>query len=99
MGSQLNWTEWQRLKLWDDVRFKAFIPTTVFLLLCAVVGLVGNAVVIYIYGLRLHRKYEGRYFIPYLALADLLAVVISVELHTVNNFFPVTVYLHDGITL
>lgn len=50
----------------------------------------GNGVVIYIYGLRLPKKYEGRYFIPYLALADLFAVVVSVALHTVNNFFTVT---------
>ncbi|XP_052684288.1 type-1 angiotensin II receptor-like [Crassostrea angulata] len=90
MGSKLNLTESERLSLWDETRIKLLIPTTVFLILCAVVGVFGNGVVIYIYGLRLPKKYEGRYFIPYLALADLFAVVISVELHTVNNFFPVT---------
>lgn len=66
------------------------MPTTIFLNFCAVVGLFGNGVVIYIYGLRLHAKNAGRYFIPYLAVADLLALVISAELHTVSNSTPVT---------
>lgn len=79
-----------RLTLWDNMRFEAFLPTTIFLFLCFPIGVFGNGVVIYIYGFRLHRKYAGRYFIPYLAVADLFAVFISVELHVVNNFYPVT---------
>lgn len=81
METQLNLTKTERLTLWNQKRFEAFLPTTIFLNFCAVVGLFGNGVVIYIYGLRLHAKNAGRYFIPYLAVADLLALVISAELH------------------
>lgn len=90
METQLNLTKTERLTLWNQKRFEAFLPTTIFLNFCAVVGLFGNGVVIYIYGLRLHAKNAGRYFIPYLAVADLLALVISAELHTVSNSTPVT---------
>lgn len=90
MGSTHNLSEWERLTLWNNMRFEAFLPTTIFLFLCFPIGVFGNGVVIYIYGFRLHRKYAGRYFIPYLAVADLFAVFISVELHVVNNFYPVT---------
>lgn len=87
MGSTHNLSEWERLTLWDNMRFEAFLQTTIFLFLCFPIGVFGNGVVIYIYGFRLHRKYAGRYFIPYLAVADLFAVFISVELHVVNNFY------------
>lgn len=90
MDSLVNLTESERLALWDNTRFKSFLPSTVFMILCAVVGAIGNGIVIYIYGTRLHRKYAGRYFIPYLAVADLFALLVSVELHTVTNSFPVT---------
>lgn len=95
MGSTHNLSKWERLTLWDNMRFEAFLPTTIFLFLCFPIGVFGNGVVIYIYGFRLHRKYAGRYFIPYLAVADLFAVFISVELHVVNNFYPVTTKLES----
>lgn len=85
LGSKLNGTESEHLFVWDETRCKSLIPTNVFLLLSSLVGFSCNVVVI-----RLPRKYEGRYFIPYLALAHLVAVIISVELHMVNNFFYVT---------
>lgn len=92
MGSydQLNMTATERLDLWDKTRLEALMPINILLFLCAAVGIFGNGVVIYIYGLRLHKQHAGRYFIPYLAVADLLAVVLSVEHHTVSNFYPVT---------
>lgn len=89
MGSydQLNMTALERLDLWDKTRLEALMPINILLFLCAAVGVFGNGVVIYIYGLRLYKQHAGRYFIPYLAVADLLAVVLSVEHHTVSNFY------------
>ena len=90
MASLLNLTEFERLALWDKSSFKDFLPSIVYLFLCVVVGVVGNGIVIYIYGLRLHKNHDGRYFIPYLAVVDLLAVIFSTEHHIVIYFYPVT---------
>lgn len=90
MASELNLSESERLELWNKSRFEAFLPSTVYLVLCIVVGVAGNGVVIYIYRFRLHGKHDGRYFIPHLAVADLFAVLASGELHIMNNLYPVT---------
>ncbi|XP_078321038.1 QRFP-like peptide receptor [Crassostrea virginica] len=90
MASELNLSESERLELWNKSRFEAFLPSTVYLVLCIVVGVAGNGVVIYIYRCRLQGKHDGRYFIPHLAVADLSAVIASGELHIMNNLYPVT---------
>ncbi|XP_061195681.1 neuromedin-U receptor 2-like [Saccostrea echinata] len=90
MNPHLNLTEQNRLKLWDNIRFDSFLPCTVYLFVSLTVGVPGNIIVLYVYGFRLRGRHNGRYFIPYLAVADLLALILSVALHAMSNFFPVT---------
>ncbi|XP_062620099.1 neuromedin-U receptor 2-like [Saccostrea cucullata] len=95
MNPYLNLSEESRLELWDNIRFVSFLPCTVYLFVSLTVGVPGNIIVLYIYGFRLQGKHSGRYFIPYLALADLLALILSVALHAMTNFFPVTFKYND----
>ncbi|XP_061165985.1 rhodopsin, GQ-coupled-like [Saccostrea echinata] len=60
-----------------------------FLAVCGLIGFLGNNIVIYIYGVRLRRKYDARFFIPYLAIADLLAVIVIVGQNIYVNINPV----------
>ncbi|XP_048769785.1 orexin receptor type 2-like [Ostrea edulis] len=63
----------------------ALFFNTVLLLLYLFLGLAGNAVVLYIYTCRMRRT-EERYFIPILAVADILACLSGVTLGVVSNF-------------
>lgn len=59
---------------------------TSFLLL---LGLAGNSVILYFYACRMPRT-EDRYFIPYLALADLLACTFGSIFSIIINFYRLT---------
>ncbi|XP_065928628.1 neuropeptide receptor npr-1-like [Magallana gigas] len=59
---------------------------TSFLLL---LGLAGNSVILYFYACRMPRT-ENRYFIPYLALADLLACICGGSFALIINFYSLT---------
>ena len=73
------------LDAWNQELSRTLLPTSVFLILCIVVGVVGNSLVIAIYGLKL-RGAKERYFIPYLALVDLLAVCETAGFNISYNF-------------
>ena len=73
------------LDAWNQELSRTLLPTSVFLILCIVVGVVGNSLVIAIYSLKL-RGAKERYFIPYLALVDLLAVCETAGFNVSYNF-------------
>lgn len=62
------------------------IPDFVTLSLYIIIGLVGNTIVILVYKFHLTKASEERYFIPILALADLIACVVSSSLGIVWNY-------------
>nr|XP_022316832.1 cholecystokinin receptor type A-like [Crassostrea virginica] len=81
--SNVSWDS--LLDAWNQELSWTLLPTSVFLILCIVVGVVGNSLVIAIYGLKI-RGAKERYFIPYLALVDLLAVCETAGFNVYYNF-------------
>ena len=59
---------------------------TAFTSLLLLLGLMGNSVVLYFYAFRMPRT-EDRYFIPYLAVADILACAFGSVFSIVINFY------------
>lgn len=80
---------------WNEELSNTLLPNSVFLAICIVIGIVGNVLVIFIYGLKL-RGLKERYFIPILALADLLAVCETSGFNISYNFNPVE-YSHQQL--
>lgn len=62
---------------------------TVFSSFLLLLGLVGNSVILCFYACRMPRT-ENRYFIPYLALVDLLACTFGSIFAIIMNFYRVT---------
>ncbi|XP_061166067.1 delta-type opioid receptor-like [Saccostrea echinata] len=76
------------LNKWNEELSNVLLPNSVFLAICIAVGFIGNVLVIFIYGFKL-RGAKERYFIPILALADLLAVTETSGFNISYNFNPV----------
>ena len=74
--------------------------TTLFCILCLVIGLLGNGYILYIYAFKLEIKGESRYFIPHLAIADFLSNLFMSTSFTYGNFnmfyFPWDVLCKGG---
>lgn len=65
-----------KLDKWNSDLARGLTPNNVILSLYIVTGLLGNFTVIIIYGFKMKGKKEERYFIPFLAIADLCASFI-----------------------
>ena len=61
-------------------------PNTLFNVICLVIGILGNGYVLYINKFKLDDKTGSRYFIPYLAIDDALASLITGFGFTYRNF-------------
>lgn len=77
-----------RINSWNAELSQTLIPSSVFLGICIVVGIIGNSLVILIYGLKL-RGAKERYFIPILAVVDLLALCETAGFNISYNVSPV----------
>ena len=60
---------------WNNALVNKYVWNTVVFAILLVVGVVGNTSVIFIYKLKMTKKMEERFFIPVLAVLDLLACV------------------------
>ena len=80
------------LKLDINAKFANILwPNTLFNAVCLVTGLIGNGYVLYINKFKLKDKAESRYFIPYLAIVDACACLITCVcfiLRTYHLYFP-----------
>ena len=76
----------ERLREWNESLTLRLIPNDVILALYLAVGIVGNSTVLCVYGLRFHGQHRERYFVPFLALADLLACITCVTFTFYLNF-------------
>lgn len=76
----------QRLEQWNESLTLRLIPNDVILALYFVVGVVGNTIVLSVYTLRFQGQHRERYFVPFLALADLLACITCVTFTFYLNF-------------
>ncbi|KAK3103647.1 hypothetical protein FSP39_020739 [Pinctada imbricata] len=84
-GNELNNYSYLRISegnitLFDDLNFELWLnklPIVGLILLYMVVGCVGNVLVIYIYTISMKMKKVNRFFIPYLAIVDILSLVFN----------------------
>ena len=78
MENQTNYTN--QLSYFDDW-FKRLLPYTLILAAYLLLGVLGNVTVLYIY-LKRYRSYSGgRFFVPVLAVLDLIACVVNCSAH------------------
>ena len=78
------------LEEWNHTLRHNNIPNVVLVLIYMFVGSAGNALVIYIYIVAMKTKIENRFFIPYLAVVDILSLLFNGSLEIVFDFYPVT---------
>ena len=65
-----------KLDKWNSDLARGLIPNNVILSLYIITGFMGNSIVILIYGFKMKGNKEERYFIPFLATADLWASLV-----------------------
>ena len=78
------------LRQWNEEITRSFTLSKVVHVLLFVIGTFGNTVIIIFYNFRLKGNKDDRYFIPILAVIDLLACIFSTWFDLLVNFFPVT---------
>ncbi|XP_052719406.1 kappa-type opioid receptor-like [Crassostrea angulata] len=66
-----------KLDKWNSDLARRLTPNNVILSLYIAIGLLGNSTVILIYGFKIKGNKEDRYFIPFLAFADLSASIYN----------------------
>ncbi|XP_033745146.1 C5a anaphylatoxin chemotactic receptor 1-like [Pecten maximus] len=84
-----------RLDEWNDTLSHHIIPASVILMIYLVIGIIGNSIVIYIHTVRLQNSWEERFFIPVLAVIDLISCVVSTSFSFSINMLPVK-YSNDS---
>lgn len=83
-----------RVTEWNNSLMKTTLPTTVFLILCFCIGVVGNSVVLFIYKTKDIPTKGPRFFIPVLASVDLIAAVFSSIAGIIYHTSPISIIPH-----
>ncbi|XP_062587805.1 cholecystokinin receptor type A-like [Saccostrea cucullata] len=73
---------------WEQYLILRRTPYTTYLFICLVIGIGGNGVVILTYLVKMRDNLEQRFFIPHLAVMDLLACASAAILCLLSNFYP-----------
>lgn len=73
---------------WGQYLITRRSPYTLYLFLCLIIGTFGNGLVIVTYAVKMRRDLGQRYFIPHLAIMDLVACVTACILCLLSNFYP-----------
>ena len=77
------------LDKWNKELSTKLIPDTVCLVIYLLIGCIGNSVVICVYARRNNLNNEDRFFIPILAIIDLVACIVNCSEDIVSNVLPV----------
>ncbi|XP_052675172.1 5-hydroxytryptamine receptor 2B-like [Crassostrea angulata] len=80
----------QKVKEWNNEIVQSLIPNNTILSMYMVAGFGGNSLVIFIYGFKMKGSKEDRYFIPFLAMADLWASLICASFGIAQNMMQAT---------
>ncbi|XP_048775766.2 cholecystokinin receptor-like [Ostrea edulis] len=80
----------EKVREWNSELVRSLVPNNVILSLYMFTGLVGNSTVIFIYGFKMRGNKEDRYFIPFLATADLLASLVCASFGIAQNVMQAT---------
>ena len=79
-----NQTNLNRSKTFDQdnrTAVEQLMPFTIILIVYICLGVLGNSTVLYIYLKKFKSYSDGRFFIPVLAVADMLACIVNCSLH------------------
>lgn len=74
---------------WNNHLLLLFIPLDILLVLFIIIGIPGNALVIFVYGYKIKHITDGQFFIPYLAVVDLMGAVICSLFGLSTTLMPV----------
>ncbi|CAG2224242.1 GPR101 [Mytilus edulis] len=85
----MNRSEEEILNAWNLEEAYKYIVHDVFLIIYFIVGVFGNVVVLIVYQVKLKKESDSRYFIPILALVDLLATILRVPFELWRTILPV----------
>lgn len=85
----MNKTDEEKLWEWNNEIAKIYIVNDIFLVIYIILGLFGNATVVVVYNFKMKSKRDDRYFIPYLAVVDLLACTTRSSFELAMNLLPV----------
>lgn len=72
---------------WNSDYADKLLPTVVFQAIVCFVGLVGNILVLLVYILRMKASRDDRYFIPILAVFDLLASTVASVFYVFESMY------------
>lgn len=85
----MNKTDEEKLWEWNAQRAKIYIVNDILLVIYLILGIVGNAIVITVYSYKMKKRRDDRFFIPHLAVADLLACTTRSSFELAMNLLPV----------
>ena len=77
------------LEQWNHELVVNLIPNSAVLVVYLVLGLLGNGTVLFIYGRKFGVATDGRFFIPVLAITDIIACVVNCLGHLSEALLPV----------
>ena len=77
------------LEKWNKELAAKLIPDTIYLVIYLIIGCIGNSVVICVYARRNYLNNEDRFFIPILAIFDLVACIVNCSEAIFGNTVPV----------
>ena len=72
---------------WNDELARTLLPDTICLAVYFLIGLLGNSTVLYVYTRKIYS--EARFFIPVLAVLDLIGVIVNCSFSMSINILPV----------
>ncbi|XP_033735869.1 orexin receptor type 1-like [Pecten maximus] len=78
------------LDQWNSEFVDVLWSDTLLLVMYILIGVVGNSLVVIVYTLRFRDKSEDRFFIPYLAVIDLIACLVCSSFGIIVNKYAVT---------
>ncbi|CAC5396154.1 unnamed protein product [Mytilus coruscus] len=85
----MNRSTEEKLNAWNLEEAYKYIVHDVFLIIYFIVGVFGNAMVLIVYQTKFRKESDSRYFIPILALVDLLATLLRVPFELWRTILPV----------
>lgn len=86
-----NGTEADLVQEWLEYIAQKNLPHVTLLLIFLIVGIVGNTTVIYVYVFQMRKCREDRFFIPALAVTDLMATIVTCLYHSIKSLVVRTV--------
>ncbi|CAC5396147.1 CCKAR [Mytilus coruscus] len=85
----MNLSQEQKLEQWNDAQVQIYIGNDVLLIVYILLGLIGNTLVMIVYKYKMKQNVDDRYFIPWLALLDLLACTFRCSFEFARKMNPV----------